>query len=556
MPISSISTSTSDVASKLSHRIRVPIHSVISYAELITENSDQNENPDLLQCMTGIVECCEGALRQVISFHGADLRSAVDFFVGRRENLISCGRKALGLAEEAGNFTDSGNLDLQKLSDSCRAFVDAAASISEDWVLGAAKDIPPEVQGSLQTTASHVRNRAAQPSPYRGLFLVVDDNENNREVLSRRLLRDGHEVMLAERGRQALRMLHRYNFDLVLLDMMMPEMDGAEVLSEIKRSPDLRELPVIMITAVDEIETVVRCIDLGADDYLLKPFNPALLRARVNSLLERKRLREQEKQQKEELRQALVDLESQRRRSEELILNILPPVVALELAEKGAVNPMYFEDVTIVFADIVSFTRWTEQLPADELVTILHEYFVEFDRIMEIYGVEKLKTIGDCYMFAGGLPIRTVSHPVDCVLAALQLSRSVQQRAESGPVNWEVRIGIHTGPVIAGVVGLHKFAFDIWGEAVNFSSRMQSSGHPGRVNLSPSTYTRVKDFFDCEKRPQVPIKDGREVDMYVVNGISTRLKAQNEIGPRKAFDLRYRTYFRKDLPAFPQFLLD
>jgi adenylate cyclase len=158
-------------------------------------------------------------------------------------------------------------------------------------------------------------------------------------------------------------------------------------------------------------------------------------------------------------------------------------------------------------------------------------------------------------MFAGGVPLRSPSNPVDCVLAALELARVVKEMAETGPVTWQLRIGVNTGPVIAGVVGIKKFAFDIWGEAVNFSARMEACGRPGMVNLSANTYARVKDFFECEKQEKVRVKEGREVDTYLVKDLSSRL-AKNKTGasPREAFAHRYRAYFRKELEAFPDFL--
>jgi adenylate cyclase len=210
---------------------------------------------------------------------------------------------------------------------------------------------------------------------------------------------------------------------------------------------------------------------------------------------------------------------------------------------------MYFEDVTIGFTDFVGFTQSTELLAAEELVHLLHEYFMGFDRIIERYHLEKIKTIGDSYMFAGGLPARTSSHTVDMVLAAFEIVDLVEKMAETAP-NWRARVGLHTGPVIAGVVGTHKFAFDIWGESVNLASRMESSGAPNKINLSERTYARVKDFFACENRGKVKIKDGREFDMYFANSILPGLMNENEVPPA-GFVRRYRTYFRKDLPAFP-----
>jgi adenylate cyclase len=302
---------------------------------------------------------------------------------------------------------------------------------------------------------------------------------------------------------------------------------------------------------VDEIESIVKCIEAGADDYLLKPFNPVLLRARIRSLLDRKRLVDEQNQQRQELERVLENSRLQTERAEQLLLNILPAVVAKELRENGSVKPMYFEDVTIAFADIVGFTQSTEQLPADELVEILNEYFTLCDRIVARYGLEKLKTIGDCYMFAGGIPIRNPSHPVDSVLAATEMISAMAEINKLGRVNWQLRIGINSGPVIAGVVGIHKFAFDIWGDAVNFASRVEACGAPGRINLSQSTYIRAKDFFACEKRPRILVKEGKEVEMYFVDGVAPGLLNKPNMSSLTAFKTRYTTYFRKELETYP-----
>jgi class 3 adenylate cyclase len=350
-----------------------------------------------------------------------------------------------------------------------------------------------------------------------------------------------------------MRMLQRYPFDLVLLDIMMPDMDGYEVLAAIKNDSALCHIPVVMITAVDEVESIARCIDMGADDYLPKPFNRVILAARVGALLERKRLRDEEATKAAEMRALLAEIERQRLRSQALLENILPESIALELRDTGSVQPMYFEDVTIVFADIVGFSLSTEQIPADELVQILHQYFTRFDDIMSLYSLEKLKTIGDCYMYAGGLPTRSPSNPVDCVLAGIEMVAAVNELAPACEVDWRLRIGVNTGPVIAGVVGTRKFAFDIWGDTVNFGARVESVGAPNRVNLSTSTFARVRDFFDCEKQEKVRIKEGREVDTHFVNGVSARLLSKSpHLSVRDAFAKRYQGYFRKPLTAFPE----
>jgi class 3 adenylate cyclase len=257
-----------------------------------------------------------------------------------------------------------------------------------------------------------------------------------------------------------------------------------------------------------------------------------------------------------ELNRRHEELAAEKHLAESLLLNILPARAAKELREKGAVDPRYFEDATIMFTDFVGFTLSTEKLAAEDLVHMLHEYFTAFDRISRRYGLEKLKTIGDSYMCISGLPVRTPSHPVDIVMAAFEMVQAVEERGrDSRLAGWQVRVGIHTGPVVAGVVGIDKFAFDIWGDSVNFSSRMESSGAPNRINISERTHGRVKDFFDCEHRGKVQIKDKREVDMYFVNGILPSLLDQTGTVPPPAFVRRYKTYFEKEPPAFPPALL-
>ena len=184
-----------------------------------------------------------------------------------------------------------------------------------------------------------------------------------------------------------------------------------------------------MISALDEIRSVVRCIEMGAEDYLPKPFDPVLLRARIGAILDRKRLRDEERLRAAQVEAALQEAERQKHTSEAMLRNILPAKIAAELQSRGTVEPMYFEDVTIGFTDFVGFTVSTEKLAAEEIVGLLHQYFTAFDRIISRYGLEKLKTIGDSYMFVSGMPERRPSHPVDAALAALEMVEAVRNLA-------------------------------------------------------------------------------------------------------------------------------
>ncbi len=217
-------------------------------------------------------------------------------------------------------------------------------------------------------------------------------------------------------------------------------------------------------------------------------------------------------------------IENEKERSEKLLLNILPFETAEELKEKGSATPKHYEMVSVLFTDFKGFTTIAEKLTPEQLVEELNQCFLEFDHIIDRNNLEKIKTIGDAYMCAGGIPVANTSNPVDVVRAGLEIKaymdRMKAEREANGQDYWELRIGIHTGKVIAGVVGKNKFAYDIWGDAVNTASRMESSGEPGKVNISGDTYTLVKDHFNCVYRGKVKAKNKGDIDMYFVESRS------------------------------------
>jgi class 3 adenylate cyclase len=223
------------------------------------------------------------------------------------------------------------------------------------------------------------------------------------------------------------------------------------------------------------------------------------------------------------------ELRLDKEKIDKLLLNILPPPVAQELKDQGYVKPVFYKAATIVFTDFVGFTRITEKLTPDQLVRELDEVFSQFDRVMDKYCLEKLKTIGDSYMYAGGVPVVNHTHEIDAVLGALEIQSFIEKANEEkkskGRPVFEIRIGINTGPLMAGVVGEKKFVYDVWGDSVNLASRMESSGEKGRVNISETTYIRIKDFFETEARGQILAKNKGAVDMYFVKQIKPELSA-------------------------------
>ncbi|MEO1653283.1 MAG: adenylate/guanylate cyclase domain-containing protein, partial [Bacteroidota bacterium] len=210
----------------------------------------------------------------------------------------------------------------------------------------------------------------------------------------------------------------------------------------------------------------------------------------------------------------------QRDQSNQLLLNILPEEVAKELKENGKAKPQYYDMCTVLFTDFKGFTGIAEALSPTQLVQELDACFLRFDEIISQYNLEKIKTIGDAYMCAGGIPVSNKTNPVDAVKAGLAMQEFMdefnREKRQQGQPIWELRVGVHTGPLIAGVIGKHKFAYDVWGDTVNLAARMESSGEVGKVNISGSTHDLVKTHFNCTYRGKIQAKNKGEMDMYFV----------------------------------------
>jgi len=244
--------------------------------------------------------------------------------------------------------------------------------------------------------------------------------------------------------------------------------------------------------------------------------------------------------QKEQVERQKRMLESEKVKTEKLLLNILPREMADELKEKGKAKARKYRQATVMFTDVQNFTRLAEEYTPEQLVAELDSYFIRFDEIVNKYNVEKIKTIGDAYMCAGGVPIRNKSNAIDTTLAALEIQRSMRElkkeKEEKGQKAWEIRIGMHSGDLIAGVVGIKRFAYDIWGDTVNVAARMESSGEVGKVNVSETTYEAIAEFFVTEYRGKVSAKHKGDIDMYFVHSIKPELSENEEgIVPNEAF---------------------
>lgn len=244
--------------------------------------------------------------------------------------------------------------------------------------------------------------------------------------------------------------------------------------------------------------------------------------------LEKQRLLESQKSQLEVLvADRTKELRMEKEETERLLYNILPVEIARELKEHGSIVPRRYEEVTILFTDFRGFTNTVAVMPAGKLVAELNEMFKEIDDIIEVHGIEKIKTIGDSYMVAAGLPKESRNHAVQCVRAALDIMRYVERRNETSAVKWQMRVGIHSGSAVAGVVGKRKFTYDVWGDTVNIASRMETAGEPGKINVSAFTYDLVKEHFECQYRGKIETKGKGDIDMYFVMGVKAGWKDES-----------------------------
>ena len=357
-------------------------------------------------------------------------------------------------------------------------------------------------------------------------LLVVDDSKMMRMGISRSLKQIGVRfIEEASHGRQALELLQAESFDLMLLDVEMPEMTGLEVLAQMQQHPQLRGFPVIVISGGQDIDDVVRCIEMGADDYLPKPFSQVLLKARLTSSIEKKRLRDMEQLRRQQLQAQHAQLEQEQEKTENLLLNILPRSVSqrLKAGEKRIADA--HAEVSVLFADLVGFTQLSKGLSAPHLVEILDQIFSRFDAIVGEVGVEKIKTIGDCYMLVGGVPEPRADHAVAVVQAGFAMLEAMEEINRQHGTQLQIRVGVNSGPVVAGVIGMHKFTYDLWGNTVNIASRMESTGTPGRIHVSPSTALLLGQRFALEARGFVSVKGIGELDTFFVHAPPGDLEA-------------------------------
>jgi class 3 adenylate cyclase/CheY-like chemotaxis protein len=498
------------VKPSLKHDLRTPLNHIIGYCELLIEESGerglQGLVPDLQRIhsagkrLLGVINdlfdpAKTAGLQNDRSLIHHEVRTPLNQIIGYVEML----------QEEAQDRDDSKLLsDLRKIDEAARLLLRLVVEhlLPGDNNVVLLQAAAPSGATTFLKRDSPSANRPAATA-LTGALLLADDDEANRDMLSRRLTRLGHTVMLAANGREALERIRAQSFELLLLDIQMPEMNGYQVLEHFKSDPALRALPVLVLSASDDTDRIAHCIELGAEDYLPKPFDPALLQARIGACLEKKRLRDREVSY---LRQ----IEEEKRRSDELLHIILPHDVAEELKSTNAVKPRRFENVAVLFCDIVGFTAYCDQHPPEEILKHLQSLVESFETLTAEHGLEKIKTIGDSFMATAGL-LAPLPKPA---LAAARCGLAMTAAAGELPPHWQVRVGVHLGPVIAGVVGRRKYQFDVWGDTVNTAARMEQASAPGAVSVNADTWASLAADCRGESQGVISIKGKGEHEIF------------------------------------------
>lgn len=338
-----------------------------------------------------------------------------------------------------------------------------------------------------------------------GSVLVVDDSATSRELLAHQLRQAGHTVEVAGTASEALDLVWQQEFDVVLLDVLLPDSDGIAVLEQLRDKGALERLSVLMISAVEETASVAACIERGAEDYLPKPVSPALLRARLAACLEKKFLREKSRQQ-------LGQLAAESRRANDLLRVLLPDAIADELQATGTIAPRRHDNVAVLFADVVGFTAYCDRHSPEEVLVSLQDLFTRFEALAQQHGVQKIKTIGDSFMGAAGLFAADERPALRCVA----LGRAMIAAIDGHPTGWTLRIGVHVGPVVGGVVGTRQYLYDIWGDTVNTAQRIEHGGREGAVCISAAARAQIDVEWTTRSLGRSEIKGKGETEIFEV----------------------------------------
>ncbi len=505
---------------EIRHSLRTPLNQIIGYAEMLQEEYEGKEADDLLPDLKRI-HTAGGQLLALFNDGFApwkletgridldnmrlEMRTPLNLIIGYSE-----------LCQELAEETKQPQRlvsDLQKITGAARNLVAffESTSFPKHLMIPVRPGISAEATLGKGAAGGGAEAEGIERLREKGAILLVDDNEMNRDMLYRRLERHGYTVTEAESAEEAFERLRHKKFDLILLDVLMPGVNGDEALKKLQSDLEFRHIPVIMLSALDELDMAVKCIEAGAEDYVPKPFNPVLLYARIKGSLEKKHLRDQERAYLEQIR-------IEREKSERLILNILPQSIAVRLREGESTIADSIPEATVMFAGMENFIGVANEIEPSQLVDLLNELFSRFDWLAELHGLEKIKTIGDVYMVAAGVPTARTDHALATVEMALEMQRILQRVTFRNGRQLNIRIGINSGPLTAGVIGRRKFIYDIWGDTVNVASRMQHLAEPGSIQVAQPTYDLLRDKYTFDPRGEIEVKGRGPLSAYILKG--------------------------------------
>jgi adenylate cyclase len=362
-------------------------------------------------------------------------------------------------------------------------------------------------------------------------ILIVDDTAVQRQTLAALLTAHGYsDVLVAASAAEAFGQLgvtgsarHAPAIDLILMDIRMPGLDGIAACRRIKAVAQLHDIPIIMVTSSDDTGDLQLAFDAGAMDYLIKPPNTVELLARVRSALKLKQEMDARKARERELLDLAQLLHEERERSDLLLLNILPEQIANRLKQHPGVIAEHYDQVTVMFADILNFTPLSALISPGEVVALLNEVFSAFDQLAERHGLEKIKTIGDAYMAASGLPMPRADHATAAAAMALDMQAALAVLNVGRSIPLQIRIGLHSGPVVAGVIGTKKFIYDLWGDTVNIASRMESHSATDAIQITRATYELIRDDFTCRPQGRIAVKGKGEMEVWQIVAAAPQL---------------------------------
>ncbi len=340
-------------------------------------------------------------------------------------------------------------------------------------------------------------------------ILIVEDSVVNQKLLTKIFETQKYKVVTTDSGEAAFNLVFDLQPDLIILDIMLPGISGYTICESLKRDVRTRDIPVIFVSSLDSSSDISKGFEAGGVDYITKPFEAAEVLARVSVHLRLSYLQDKLEKQNQQL-----DIEKQK--SMDLLCNVLPQSAALELLETGRCEPQLFPDATVCFVDIISFTAVSSQMAPEVILDELNEIFTGFDRIALANNCERMKTIGDAYLFVCGISEKDLNHAENVVLAARGMIRFLEIRNTIATHSWQLRIGVHSGSVVGGIVGTEKYLYDIFGDTVNVAARLESMADPMQINVSSVIYQLLKDKFTFSAGNTVEMKGKGKQTLYTI----------------------------------------